>query len=141
MSEYLIIYTDGSSKNDRKKESSAGIAFYIPSLKLLKSRHTTGTNSVAELLAIDYALWYAKEKLNNTKVHIHSDSEYAIGVLSGKKKFKANAKLVEYIINGKISKMDVKFTHIDGHSGIKENEICDAAAKEAMNKEPTKVKE
>ena len=82
MSEYLVIYKDGSSKNDRKKESSAGIAFYIPSLKLLKSRHTTGTNSVAELLAIDYALWYAKEKLNNTKVHIHSDSEYAIGVLN-----------------------------------------------------------
>ena len=133
--DYLIVYTDGSSKNDAGKESSAGIAFYIPSEDILRSRHIKGTNSVAELVAIDYALWYCKTKLNRTKVHIHTDSEYVIKVLQGSS-YKVNVELIEYI-KRKIKDMEVKFTHVDGHSGIEYNEKVDKAAKEAMRKRPS----
>ena len=134
MENYLIIYTDGSSKNNHGKDSEAGIAFYIPSKNILRSRKIKGTNSIAELVAIDYALWYAKEKLKIDKINIHADSEYAIGVLSGSKGYKLNKELIDHIIESKIKKLDVKFTHVRGHSKIEENEKVDKAAKEAMDK-------
>ena len=133
-SEYIDVYTDGSSKNNMGKDSAAGIAFYIPSLKILRSRAIKGTNSIAELVAIDYALWYCKTKLSKEKIHIFSDSMYAINVLSEKVGYKVNKELIEYIFK-KIKSLDVKFTHVNGHAGIEYNEMVDKAAKEAIDKQ------
>lgn len=132
-SEYIEIYTDGSSKNNMGKDSAAGIAFYIPSLKMLRARAIKGTNSIAELVAIDYALWYCQNKLNKTKIHIYSDSMYAINVLSEKVGYKVNKELIEHIFK-KIKALDVKFSHVNGHRGVEYNEIVDKAAKAAIEK-------
>ena len=53
----LDIYTDGSALKN-SQESPAGAAFYIPSMRILRSKSFIGTNNIAELIAIDYALWY-----------------------------------------------------------------------------------
>ena len=129
------IYTDGSSTNKQGVNSDAGAAFYIPSLDLLRAKHIRGTNSIAEIIAIDYALWYCIEKLSIKNVIILSDSEYAIGVLSGQKKARLYEELIG-VVKSKIDKMDsVKFKHVDGHSGIKYNEMVDKAAKAAAKKQ------
>lgn len=129
---YTEIYTDGSSTNKQGINSDAGAAFYIPSLDLLRAKHIRGTNSIAEIIAIDYALWYCIEKLSVKNVIILSDSEYAIGVLSGEKNARRYENLIE-VVKAKIKKLDsVKFKHVDGHSGIEYNEKVDKAAKRAM---------
>ena len=131
---HVEIYTDGSSTNKQGVNSDAGAAFYIPSLDLLRAKHIRGTNSIAEIIAIDYALWYCIEKLSIKNVIILSDSEYAIGVLSGQKKARLYEELIG-VVKSKIDKMDsVKFKHVDGHSGIKYNEMVDKAAKAAAKK-------
>ena len=126
------IYTDGSSTNKQGINSDAGAAFYIPSLDILRAKHIRGTNSIAEIIAIDYALWYCIEKLGIKNVIILSDSEYAIGVLSGEKNARRYEDLIE-VVKTKIKKMaSVTFKHVDGHSGIEYNEKVDKAAKRAM---------
>lgn len=135
MDDYLVAYTDGSSKNDKGKVSNAGVAFYIPSMDILRSRPIKGTNSIAELVAIDYCLWYCNEKLKVRKVHIFSDSNYAINVLSNGYKYKVNVGIIDHV-KEKIKLFDdVKFSHVDGHSGIEENEKVDKAAKEAAKRQ------
>lgn len=131
MEDRLDIYTDGSSKNDNGVESTAGAAFYIPSLNLLRKKKIRGTNNIAELIAIDYALWYCKEKLNKSFLRIYSDSKYCINILSGKYNYTKNVELIDYIKN-KIKTIDVEFEYVKGHDGIEYNEIVDKAAKSVI---------
>lgn len=127
----ITIYTDGSSKNNKGKDSCAGVAFYIPSTDTLKSRHIHGTNSAAELTAVDYALWYCKEVVHEDRVHIFTDSIYVMNILDKGFNYKANVKLIEQIKEKINTFKEVKFTHVDAHKGVEYNEKVDKAARAA----------
>ena len=138
--DYIDIYTDGSSRNNNKEKSDAGAAFYIVNTKVLRAKYVNGTNSYAELSAIQYALWYCLTYTEFRKIRVFSDSEYAIGVVSGTKKANAHVRLVSEI-KKKIELMeDVKFEHVDGHSGVEYNELVDKAAKSAAKNGAKKIK-
>ena len=132
----LDIYTDGSALKN-SQESPAGAAFYIPTMKILRSKSFIGTNNVAELIAIDYALWYCLEN-NLDNILIHSDSQYSINAVTGKNKAKANTKLIERI-QIKLQQLDVQFEYVRGHKGIEENEIVDKAARKAALKKKMEI--
>lgn len=133
----LDIYTDGSALRN-SQESPAGAAFYIPSMNILRSKSFIGTNNMAELIAMDYALWYCIEnKLNN--ILIHSDSQYSINAVTGTNKAKANTKLIERI-QLKLQQIDTHFEYVRGHKGIVENEIVDKAARKAALKKKEELK-
>ena len=128
---YVDIYTDGSSRNNNKEKSDAGAAFYIVDTKVLRAKYLKGTNSYAELSAIQYALWYCITYTSFRRIRIFSDSEYAINVITGAKKAEMHVRLVNEI-KKKIELMDdVKFIHVDGHSGVEYNEMVDRAARGA----------
>ena len=87
------------------------------------------TNNRAEIKAILYGV---KALPNNSEVEVFSDSQYALGVLSGKYKAKKNPDLVEkykMMVVGKNIK--ASYTWVRGHNGNAWNEVCDQLCNEA----------
>lgn len=87
------------------------------------------TNNRAEIKAILYGV---KALPNNSEVEVFSDSQYALGVLSGRYRAKKNPDLVgEYkrMVVGKGIK--ASYTWVRGHNGDKWNELCDQLCNEA----------
>lgn len=138
----MDIFTDGSSLGN-SRTSKAGWACYWPKYKLLRSGFLIGTNNVAELRAIDYALWYTKTKLIEEafivkNVTIFTDSQYAIDVITGKKKSHVNLDLLERIKSHTeelaANEIRVAYAHVRGHADCEENNIVDTEARRRATK-------
>lgn len=118
-----IIYTDGSMEKGR---CGFGVVI-IPSTgeKIVAYGHVPEhlgiTNNVAELYAIYVAL-----SLVQGNIMLYSDSQYAIGVLTGWNAV-ANRDLIQAIMN-LIGNRDVKLQHVRAHVGIELNEEADKLA-------------
>ena len=138
----VLIYTDGSALNN-KKDAPAGWAclFVLSDGKtILRSGGQKSTNNAAEIQAISYALWYSVNKLElkSEEITIKSDSEYAIGVISGTKNAKANLKAIsvcqKLLHQLEENDCNVSFEHVFAHTGgtdedSKYNDIVDKEAR------------
>lgn len=105
------------------------------------------TNNRAELSAIIKAIKLFKEKKDEVRLNIYTDSGYSILIFTSTgKKYKAknykdvlNSDLVEKAV--KLSeKYDLKFIHVRSHTGLKDvhslnNEVADKLAVEGSNKD------
>jgi ribonuclease HI len=125
-----IVYTDGACTGN---PGPAGIGVVI-----VRSDDTLelseylghGTNNIAELTAI---LRGIDEAGNETaRLVVHTDSQYAIGVLSKGWKAKANTELIEKIRARIRSRGNVAFVYVPGHAGVPLNERCDELARLAI---------
>ena len=118
----MEIFTDGSALSNAKN-ACAGWAVYYVEIDKLRSGNMHGTNNQAELFAIKTALWYCDEtlKIKDTAIVLKSDSEYAIKVVTGKNKAKANVETIEsikkLIAKLKKNKNTIDFIHVDAHTG------------------------
>ncbi len=92
------------------------------------------TNNICELTAIQRGLELVKDRTR--PVLVHSDSEYAIGVLSKNWKAKANVDLIADIRAFLGEFTDVRFVKVLAHSGIPDNERCDQLVKDAVRAGP-----
>jgi ribonuclease HI len=96
-----------------------------------------GTNNIAELVAIERGIEASLKRIATTarRVRVHTDSSYAIGLLSKGWKAKANQELVTRI-RGKLAAFPaaLEFVKVAGHAGIPENERCDELARLAVEK-------
>jgi ribonuclease HI len=142
----FVVNCDGSCRGNGIQKSSitaGGIITEIPSgEKSSFSKHFgPGTNNEAELLAISESLttinticynkkWFRGE----TKITIHSDSQYAIGVCSGIYRANANAGLVASIRSLMLAFHTVEFVKVKAHSGHLGNEAADELAALAHGK-------
>lgn len=89
------------------------------------------TNNRCELLAIYNALRVVPM---GSRVRVHSDSQYAIGVLSGEYRRNKNIDILEkYDSLVYEMDLDVRFKWVRGHSGDKYNELCDAMCVEVCD--------
>jgi ribonuclease HI len=81
-------------------------------------------------MAIVRALEAVKDRTR--EVIVHTDSSYAIGVLSKGWKAKANAELIANtrVLVGMFTRLT--FQWVKGHAGIPENERCDELARTAV---------
>lgn len=87
------------------------------------------TNNRAEIKAILYGV---KALPNNSEVEVFSDSQYALGVLSGRYRAKKNPDLVEEYKRMVVGKgIKASYTWVRGHNGDKWNELCDQLCNEA----------
>lgn len=129
--DYLIIFTDGSCKNNGKDDAKAGIGIYFPCGEYSnfgEKFENKPTNQRAEL----YAIYKALDIIKDTKVkhiRIYSDSMYAIQCLtvwidswiknkwiaSGKTKVK-NKDIIEPTYNLLQKFKDVQFVHVRAHT-------------------------
>ncbi len=89
-----------------------------------------GTNNIAELTAIRYAV----EAVAGTSrpVRIHTDSQYSIGVLTRGWKAKANTELVAAVKRALARLPKVRLVYVPGHAGHEGNERADQLARRAI---------
>ncbi len=88
------------------------------------------TNNIAELTAILRVLEYSADK--QAPVLVHTDSKYAIGVLTQGWKAKANQVLIETIRKALRAVQKVSLKYVPGHAGIEKNERADVLARQAI---------
>ncbi len=127
----IIVYTDGACSGN---PGTAGIGVVI--LDAGKRRELseylgTGTNNIAELMAIVRAL---EEVPRDRTVVLHADSAYALGLLGKGWKAKANQELVERMRKLAREFRDLRLVKVDGHAGVAENERADELARTAIVK-------
>jgi len=126
----LVFYTDGACTGN---PGPAGLGVYMPGSRPTELSEYLGhaTNNVAELTAILRAL----EMLPTTsggRATIHTDSQYAIGVLQKGWRAKANRELVADIKARLAAHPRVRLSYVPGHAGISGNERADQLAREAV---------
>jgi len=134
----IEIYTDGSSLGNPGPGGWCAILRYKGYEKILQGGEKHTTNNRMELTAVIEALKALKEPC---EIDLYSDSIYVLKGINEwlenwiKKNFKnvKNPDLWEEFINvSKPHKINVNW--VKGHSGHKENEICDKIAKQQAEK-------
>ncbi|HEV3030377.1 MAG TPA: ribonuclease H [Polyangia bacterium] len=97
----------------------------------------TGTNNIAELVAIERGIAIASELTKGVRerpLRVYSDSSYAIGLLEKGWKAKANQELVARIRQSVAACPRLSFVKVAGHAGVPENERCDVLARQAISR-------
>jgi ribonuclease HI len=126
----IIVYADGACSGN---PGPAGIGVVIQDergRRELSQFLGVATNNIAELTAVHEAARAIEDRAR--PVRIHTDSKYAIGVLSMGWKAKANAELVTAVRAALEPFKDLKLIHVPGHAGVLLNERADALAVQAV---------
>jgi len=126
----LIAYTDGACTGNPGPAGLGVVLIDGGERRELSKYLGHGTNNIAELTAIEEALLAAED--HSRPLVIHTDSQYAIGVLSKGWKAKANQELIARIkVTLKLfSKAQLRY--VRGHAGIPDNERVDELARAAV---------
>jgi ribonuclease HI len=132
-----IAYTDGACSGNPGPAGS-GVVLVAPGGKMHEGLEFLGsaTNNVAELTAILRALeWIPADA---RAIVVHTDSQYAIGVLQKGWKAKANGELVAKA-KRVVEARGARLVYVPGHAGVPLNERADALAREAISSRSTRV--
>jgi ribonuclease HI len=129
----IIVYADGACSGN-PGPAGVGVVMQDGSARRELSQYLgQGTNNIAELTAILEAVQALPDVAR--PVRIHTDSQYAIGVLSKGWKAKANQELVAKVKLALSALKDVELIYVPGHSGVLLNERADALAVQAVKSE------
>jgi ribonuclease HI len=125
-----LAYTDGACSGNPGPAGS-GVVLVSPGGKMHEGLEYLGeaTNNVAELTAILRALEWLPQDAR--AVIVHTDSQYAIGVLQKGWKAKANGELVART-KRVVEERGARLVYVPGHRGVPLNERADALAREAI---------
>jgi ribonuclease HI len=129
----IIIYADGACSGN---PGPAGIGVVMqdgPQRKELSQFLGQGTNNIAELTAVLEAARVIEQP--ERPIRFHTDSKYAIGVLSMGWKAKANQALVAQTKQALKRLRDIELIHVPGHAGVVLNERADVLAVQAVKSE------
>jgi ribonuclease HI len=131
----VVVYADGACSGN-PGPAGVGVVILDPNGRRELSAYLgEGTNNIAELTAVLLAADAIADK--RAPVRIHTDSQYAIGVLTKGWKAKANVALIAKVKAALAPFSDLKMIHVRGHSGIVLNERADALAVEAVQNRQT----
>jgi len=134
----IDIFTDGSSLGNPGPGGWCAILRYKNHQKIIKGGNNLTTNNKMELLAVIEALKQLKEPC---KINLYADSTYVLKGIEEwldnwvKNNFKnvKNKEMWQELYKLKKNHI-IKTNWIKGHSGHKENEICDKIAKQEAQK-------
>lgn len=93
-----------------------------------------GTNNVAELTAV---LRVLEEVPVDSRLLVHTDSQYTIGVVQKGWKAKANVELVASLRAALRGRHATRLVYVPGHSGVALNERVDELARDAVRTRST----
>jgi ribonuclease HI len=137
----VIVYTDGACTGNPGPMGIGVVVMADGHRREVSEYLGVGTNNIAELVSIERGLEVVQElaaelgePLTERPVLVHSDSAYAIGLLSQGWKAKANAELVERLRKLTRKFPALGFVKVAGHAGVPENERCDELAREGVTK-------
>lgn len=134
-----IAYTDGACSGN-PGPAGCGVVLVAPDGKMHEGLEYLGeaTNNVAELTGILRAVEWAP--VDAAALVVHTDSQYAIGVLQRGWKAKANQDLVLRTKRAMESR-GARLVYVPGHQGVALNERADELAREAVQTHKTRVVE
>jgi ribonuclease HI len=127
----VIAYTDGACSGN-PGPAGLGVVLLVRGVRRELSEYLgTATNNIAELTAILRVL----EAVDPSEqgVVVHTDSQYAIGVLQKGWKAKANVELIATTKQRLRLFTGLSFVYVRGHAGIPLNERADQLAREAVS--------
>ena len=128
----IHVYTDGASSGNPGPAGLGAVLLWRGRRREIQRFLGRATNNEAELAAILAALEAVKRP--ELPVVLHSDSEYAIGVLTKGHKVKANRELVAEIQAQMQRFADLSFVKVPAHAGVPENERADRLATDAIRR-------
>lgn len=127
----VCVYTDGACSGNPGPAGIGIIMRYKGHEKEISRYIGQATNNIAELEAIRTALKNIKDR--DKTVLIHTDSSYALGILSKGWKAKQNLELVAEIRKLMAKFKDLRLIKVKGHAGHPDNERADRLAVKAIN--------
>ena len=132
-----VAYTDGACSGNPGPAGS-GVVVIHPGGKVDEGFEYLGisTNNVAELTGILRALEVIPPEAPS--ILIHTDSQYAIGVLTKGWKAKVNQELIAKTKSLLAKRPQARLAYVKGHAGIPMNERADELAREAVREARTK---
>jgi ribonuclease HI len=124
----IVAWTDGGCIGN-PGPSGLGYAIVYPDGRRVAAGEPLGegTNNIAELTAIERVLEIVDDPA--IPLVIHTDSEYAIGVLTKGWKAKANKELIARIKKTVARFSELELRKVRGHAGVPENELVDDLAR------------
>jgi ribonuclease HI len=126
----ILAFTDGACSGN-PGPAGIGIVLVCGSHRKEISEYIgEATSNIAELRAVVRALSAIKDR--DRHVLLHTDSEYAIGVVTRTWKIRANKHLIEQARALAATFTRLRFAWMPGHAGIAENERCDVLARAAI---------
>lgn len=126
----IIIYTDGASSGNPGPAGAGVVLKFGDTVKELSAYLGEATNNIAELTAIQMALRALKR--HDLPIYLHTDSSYAIGVLSQNWKPKLNTELILAIKTDMAKFGELHFVKVKGHAGDPLNERADKLATQSI---------
>ncbi len=124
-----VVYTDGACTGN-PGPAGIGVVVVLETERIEVSEYLgLATNNIAELTAIERGI---AEAAARSALVVHTDSQYAIGVLSKGWRAKANVELIDKIKQRIRAHGKVSFVYVPGHAGVPLNERCDALARQAI---------
>lgn len=132
-----VAYTDGACSGN-PGPAGCGVVLVAPDGKLHEGLEYLGeaTNNVAELTGILRAVEWAPSDAG--ALVVHTDSQYAIGVLQRGWKAKANQELVSRTKRA-VEDRGARLVYVPGHQGVTLNERADELAREAVQTQRTRA--
>jgi len=127
--EPVVIYADGACLGNPGPAGCGVLLAFRGREKRVSKYLGIGTNNIAELEAVRLALGLLKNR--KTPVDLHTDSSYAIGVLTKPWKPKANLELIAKVKAMLALFSDVRVIKVAGHAGVRGNEVVDELARQA----------
>lgn len=126
-----IVYTDGGYS---QKNNEGAFAYVMLDgddvIKTRKCKRVNETNNRMEMKAIIAAIY---DSPNDSTLLVRSDSQYAIGVLSGAWEGSSNLDLINlYRKYVQEKRLEVSFEWVKGHNGDRYNELCDMMCNDAV---------
>ncbi len=124
------VYADGACSGN-PGPAGLGIVLVGPDGTILEGFEYlgVGTNNVAELTGV---LRAAEIVPDGAAAVVHTDSQYAIGVLTKGWKAKANKELIAGVKEALARRSGWRIVYVPGHAGVPLNERADELAREAV---------
>ncbi len=131
------VYADGACSGN-PGPAGLGIVLVGPDGKMQEGFEFLGTatNNVAELTGILRAAEIVPE---GQAAVVHTDSQYAIGVLTKGWKAKANQELIANVKKALSGREGWRIVYVPGHAGVPLNERADELAREAVKSGRTRL--
>ena len=127
----LVAYTDGACSGNPGPAGLGAVLLAHGTRRELSEYLGIGTNNVAELTGILRALEAVGRSAE--PMLVHTDSQYAIGVLTKGWKAKANVQLIADIKERIRNFPKLQLVYVRGHAGVPLNERADELARQAVS--------
>jgi ribonuclease HI len=127
--EHVVAYTDGACSGNPGPAGLGVVLLRGQERQELSEYLGTATNNIAELTAILRAVEAHQGPL---PLVVHTDSQYAIGVLTKGWKPKVNQELISRIKQEITRVPQLRLVYVPGHAGVPLNERADELARAAV---------